>query len=221
MKIFIINGLPGSGKTTFGELVSKHLSDAGKKFIHTSSIEPIKQILRPKETWDPKVIDPTMWNTLVHLKQSCADESVDWDGTTKDQFWRKVMSDLKREITESMPDFLHEFVLKQISRLGEDTVGFVDIREAENIDSFKEYCHEHYPAAEIKTVLIKSDVYVENINNFSDNSVLNYNYDIEVYNKRPSGLVETESRQLLDKEALSFTNKILEAEMKAASENKG
>ena len=53
-KIYVVNGLPLSGKTELGKIVGQELRERerGINFQHLSSIDPVKAFLMPFETWD-------------------------------------------------------------------------------------------------------------------------------------------------------------------------
>lgn len=180
-KIFVINGLPRSGKTTFGILVEEVLKSHGIDFIHTSSIDPVKNLLRHEDLWWEEFQAPDFKDSLLKLKREITDQN--WDGETKDAYWRKAMSDLKLSLLEHYPDFLDAWVLGKSVKLGENSVTFVDIREPESIDRFKDYCNLSVYETQVKAVLIKSNS-GENFQNKSDESVFNYKYDYVVTNDR-------------------------------------
>src|SRR5690606_23744048 len=127
--IFIINGLPGSGKTLFGQMIGEVLTSKGISFLHTSSILPIKHIMLPLDSWSIDIIPKDLWEELYKLRTMVTE--LDWDGETKDVFWRKVMSEIKVLATSEHPDFLNEWVMSQTDKLVEGSVVFVDIREPE------------------------------------------------------------------------------------------
>jgi len=196
MRIFVINGFAGAGKTTFGSFVKEHLLSQNRKFLHTSSIDPIKEILKSEDNWIN--IPEEAKGQLRALKSRIT--TVDWDGETKANGWRDKMSELKALINEQFPNFIHEFCLKRSTELGKDGILFVDIREPEQIDAFKSYVLEIYPDFEFKTLIVKGPPSKE-YSNKSDRYVDEYVYDIEIDNTdRTAGL---ESLQELAQEFIT------------------
>lgn len=181
-KIYVINGLPESGKTFFGKVVGEELNGKGINFLHTSSIDPIKMALLPESSWDSTLT--SNWfikHNLKLFKSEIVDR--DWDGVTKDEYWRKAMSDLKNKITELNPYLIHGMVLDKIQKLVDPYVAFVDIREPENIEAFCEYCSETRVGVETAKILVKSDTARE-YSNISDLRVNDLQYDIVIDNRR-------------------------------------
>src|SRR3990167_2646490 len=95
MKIFVINGSPQSGKTTFGQLVGKSLEQRGIQFIHTSSIELVKKILAGDYEWICQMCSPGVINKVLQIKGEVT--QLNWDGTTKNEEWREKMSIFKQK----------------------------------------------------------------------------------------------------------------------------
>lgn len=184
-KIYVINGRPESGKTFFGKVVGEELERLKISFLHTSSIDPIKMALLPETSWDSTITDNWFLRYHVRLfkKEIVGDKN--WDGVTKDNYWRKAMSELKAKITELNPFLIHGMVLGKIKKLPEPYVSFVDIREPENILSFCKYCHEADHSIETAKVLLRSDAGKEFLN-ISDQSVDDLDYDVIVDNDRQS-----------------------------------
>lgn len=180
-KIFIINGLPGTGKTLFGSMVGEELKAWGIDFLHTSSIDLVKHILRPSYLWNEKVVPKGLWGTLDRLKKGVTD--LDWDGATKGVYWRGVMSRLKWEISVNQPDMINQWVWSRVMSVDEGGWVFVDIREPENIRSFSDFCHEKSIGTPVRTVCILGDTHCE-FDNPSDARVGDYPYDIFIRNER-------------------------------------
>lgn len=180
MSIFVINGLPGAGKTTFGEVAGAKLEAMGIRSAHLSSIEPIKMILKPEADWDSAVLSEDHWKLMRPLKQELNLGGRDWDGETKDDLWRGKMSDLKAAITRDYPRFLDNWVLDKARALGNKGVSFVDIREPDNIAAFVHFCSEHEVVA--KSVCILSDAGRESVNPSDNPAILDYPYDITIEN---------------------------------------
>ncbi len=180
-RVFVINGLPGVGKSLFGELVKSELQSLGIDFLHTSSIDLVKHLLLPVEKWDDGVVPRKLWGTMFRLKRTVTLH--DWDGETKDVYWRGVMSNLKAAINNYDSDLINEWVLGRAETVSDDGVVFVDIREEVNIEGFKQFCVQKEAAVRIETVCIISDRN-EAYDNRSDDQVMTFPHDIYVTNDR-------------------------------------
>lgn len=207
--IFVLNGFPGSGKTLFGKLVSDELREKGVDFLHTSSIDPVKQVLRPEDTWPEGFKNNGLASTLNGLKREVTDK--DWDGETKDDYWRRAMSQLKAKILGYDPEFINRWVLRQTEFLSDPSVVFVDMREPENIAAFTKFCGENSKAVRVRSVFIESDMARRDYNNPSDQEILGYNYDIRIVNNR-LGFEGDSQRELaaFREEAINFVNLALQ-----------
>jgi len=199
LHIFVLNGPPRSGKNTFGTLVSEFLPEGS--FLHTSSVDPVKTILKSEDVWEEGQIPLELWDNVRILKNKLTED--DWDGVTKDSFWRETMSRLKADIMEEIPDFLDDWVIS-VCKKAHVRTAFVDIREPEAIDKFKEYCLRAYPEVETGTILVVSDM-AEVHDNSSDRRVLEYTYDITINNDRQVFGDDTDlSMKALKKEVKKF-----------------
>ena len=197
---FVVNGYPRSGKTFFGELVGEAIGNRGCHFAHLSSITPIKILLRPQELWDPRDIDTSLWAELEELKRTIT--KFDWDGETKDEYWRATMFDLKHALTEKKPDFIHHWVYTRAQQLPEPRVIFVDIREPHNILAFEDYCLRQPGEHNLRKILVESDV-VEHPDNSADRNIDLGLCDFRVLNYR-LGKDPSESIALLKAEVVRF-----------------
>lgn len=205
-QIYVINGYPGSGKTTFGKITGEMLEKLQVNFLHTSSVDPIKHILMPKSMWNPSIIDPSLWRILEETKRTVTD--LDWDGATKDVYWRGVMSSLKQKLTEAMPSLVQNYIFNQVVAMLSPAVIFVDIREPENIDALKEYVQTKDSSIPVKAVFIESDVMAQ-FDNSSDARVEEYTYEVYINNTRSGS---KKSIDVLRKEVAGFcTNHVLRA----------
>lgn len=140
--IYIINGFPGSGKTTFEEMVG----DLTDEYICGLS-------------------------TVTYVKRIAFE--CGWDGKKTPEA-RKFLSDLKKLMNE----FNELPRLKTLENAKLYKWAFIDCREPEEIDWFKEQLGD-----KVKTVVIRRpDVEGAPQSNSSDANVLNYNYDIEIWN---------------------------------------
>lgn len=152
MKIYIVNGKPCSGKSTFEEQV--WLKNTSNVFI-TSTIDPIKDIAR-NAGWNGKK-DEISRKKLSDLK----DFFTDWLDTSFNYINTQAQYCKAREGWQK----------------GE-MIMFVDCREPEEIARLKEELSNQYY---VKTLLIKSNHSI-NANNHADQEVENYNYDIIINN---------------------------------------
>jgi len=154
MSIYIVNGAPGAGKTTFEHNVQEI---AGTNFCHIlSTITPIKEIA----------------------------QSVGWDGTKdlKSRKFLSDLKDLLTEWNDYPFKYVCEQVRRIEGDWGEygvrpeDIVIFIDCREPKEI---KKLCDK----LGAKSLLIRRAT-VENYekSNHADEEVLNYNYDIVIEN---------------------------------------
>lgn len=164
MKVYIVNGYPGSGKTTFEKYVYTHASDECVCYM-ISSIDFVKKIAK-----------------------QCG-----WDGT-KDAKNRKFLSDLKSLLTDWNDVPFERVVneVESIRRsleafeMDKNAVVFIDCREPVEIDKFK-YWFKHknewnggYEV--VSTVFINRTPDKELLSNSSDLNVNDYTYDIVIQN---------------------------------------
>lgn len=174
MKIFIVNGAPGSGKTTFEVLVKQ---------------EAIK--------WNCLV---EMYSTIDFVKSIA--HTCGWDGSKTPEN-RKFLSDLKDLLTE-WADVPFKKTLEivedirqrwNIGREGSDhNTLFIDCREPEEI---KRLCD----TLNAKSILIKREAVKEQIIlNHADRNILNYNYDIIIENNGTLKDLEKRAVQFIEKD---------------------
>lgn len=183
-QIYVINGFPGSGKTIFGTITGDVLRQFQINFLHTSSIDPIKHVLMPKSMWNSDIIDPTLWELIEECKRAITD--LDWDGKTKDVYWRGVMSALKQKLTECIPSLVQNYIYRQVVNISAPAVIFVDIREPENIDALKSYVHSQDSSIPVRAIFIESGA-IAQYDNPSDARVKEYTYDVSIDNTRNGG----------------------------------
>ena len=203
--VFVINGLPGTGKTLFGNLVKAGLTKLKIPFLHTSSIDLVKHLLMPQSQWDKKMVPVSKRQNLIEAKKKITLK--DWDGLTKDIYWRKVMSDYKKAINNLYPKLIHSWILKKINSLEDNSVIFIDIMEIDQIIGFVKFCKNK--SLNIKTINVESDVN-DLYDNISDASVMTYIYDIYLYNYRKKYQNNQEdSLNALKLEVSRFINKYI------------
>lgn len=153
VKYYILNGVSASGKNTFVGFMCRMKDDMD--IIHCSSVNCVK--------------DAAM--------------CIGWDGN-KDKKGRNFLSGLKHLMTEyddvpfkrTVEDVEHwvEFV-KTHSKNLKTLLVFIDVREPEEVEKYK----KHFNA---KTILIRNPSAEAKVFNESDLSVLDYNYDIVIWN---------------------------------------
>lgn len=169
--IFVINGSPESGKTTFEHYVQT-LVTWWRCHIF-STIDPIKVI----------------------LEKEC-----DWNGEKTPEA-RKALSELKKTLDEFC-DFSINKTKENIAAiqhtLKEPNIIFIDCREPHNI---KRLCEE----LGAKSLIIRRES-AENkeTSNGSDANVLNYNYDIEIWNNGTKEDLLEEAIKFIKKEGIKI-----------------
>ena len=182
--------------------------------MHTSSINPVKQALCAYETW-PESLKKAGAGVLRILKREVTD--YDWSGREedKDEYWRNAMSLLKAKINEWSPTLIHGLVMDEFQRLGKDFVGLVDIREPENILSFKKHVQSVYRFVDsVETILVTSDKSLM-FNNNSDARVNELRYDILIENPRNAFVDDSVALWFLRCRAKTFVEQeILEGRVK-------
>jgi len=153
MKLFIVNGAPGAGKTTFENMVQdvflEEYPDSKYCYIF-STIDFIKDIA-----------------------YKCG-----WDGTKTGKN-RKFLSDLKDLLTE-WDDVPYQHILTQIEYIPsylkeKDIIVFIDSREPQEIERFKR-------ELDAKALLIRRDENQTEITNHADRNVENCKYDYIIEN---------------------------------------
>lgn len=160
VKVVVVNGRPGSGKTTF-ETKCQELSSANSAFWFDESKRTAVDII----------------STVDFVKQIAT--KCGWDGTKTPEN-RKFLSDLKDLLTQ-WNDVPYQKILDHIAYIQEfgrayDWILFVDCREPEEIQKLKERLNA-------TTVLVRrlGDETSET-SNHADANVFNYKYDYIVRN---------------------------------------
>lgn len=153
MHIYVVNGAPGCGKTTFEKYVQEILGEDVRIF---STVDAIK-IAAKDLGWDGTKT-PKNRKFLSDLKQLW----IEWDDG--------VMKDMKRRIKNVEKSY-------QVYDMPADqAVIFIDSREPKEIERFKRELGA-------RTILIeRPSGAVEEILNSSDRDVNNYIYDIKIIN---------------------------------------
>lgn len=198
--LYVINGYPGSGKTFFGQVFGEELKPQGVNFAHLSSIDPVKMILLPEDKWDATIIPSDSWEEMHIIKRIYTPE--DWDGQTKDDYWRRIMFEVKAHLGKHRNGFIEEWLLARASQIESPRIIFVDIREEENIKFFREYCTEHSPEISFGTIFINSDCGSPS-DNGADRTLNPKFYDYVIDNNR-KGLFESDAAQALREQVRTF-----------------
>ena len=154
MKIYIVNGAPGAGKTTFEENITK-ITRVRNCYI-LSTITPIKEIAK----------------------------TVGWNGQKdlKSRKFLSDLKDLLTEYNDYSFNYISASLAKikmdwkEYGLTAESVVVFVDCREPEEI---KKLCDK----LGAKSLLIRrASAENSETSNHADEEVLNYNYDIVIEN---------------------------------------
>lgn len=156
MKIYVVNGFPESGKTTFEEYVKESLQNS---------------------KYRNKVF---LFSTITNVKKIA--QQIGWDGkkTPKD---REFLSDLKDLLT-TYNDYPYKSIKKEIQKIISKTGGktdgyvfFIDCREPEEIKKIARDLHA-------QTICVRRpEVETYTQSNHADSEVLKYNYDFYIWNK--------------------------------------
>jgi hypothetical protein len=173
-KIFIVNGGATSGKSTFELACRSYAMKEHNDFIDIESIvNPVKRLLFNNDIWDG----------------------------TKDDRGRKLLSDIKDLLTEynnypmrrTLRDVENNFLLY------EGPAAFIDMREAADIDKFKELYGDVY---DIQTLIIRrpgDEDAAKTSSNHADRDVFNYDYDIVVWNQGSLDDLNAKAEYFVDK----------------------
>lgn len=174
--IYIVNGFPNSGKTTFEDMVCKMMGGINAFGFKISTIDFVKEIAR-----------------------YCG-----WDGS-KDLHNRKFLADLKTLLTQwnDVPYKKIAAYIYDIQNMYGDyeldfdkCAIFIDCREP---DEIRRLCQDFHA----KSLLIRrpDDESIETSNG-SDSQVLNYNYDITIYNDGDLSALLDKASKFIDAEHL-------------------
>lgn len=182
VKVVVVNGMPGCGKTTFEQICS----DICDPF----AVEPTNHIPGFSEG---KVLGIDICSTVDFVKvvaRQCG-----WDGT-KSLKNRKFLSDLKDLLTEwdDVPFKRIETRAKVRAKSTADVdwILFVDCREPSEIQKLKERLNA-------TTVLIRRDsVEYDEVSNHADADVFYYDYDLTIYNNSDIIHLEDEARKFIE-----------------------
>lgn len=177
VKVVVINGMPGSGKTTF-EFICLDLCSHGMP-----GFENNKRL----------VVD--VCSTVDFVKQIAL--KCGWDGTKTPEN-RRFLSDLKDLLTR-WDDVPYKEILERTTQLSAcssynylDWILFVDCREPAEIQKLKERLNA-------TTVLIRrEEVEHGKVSNHADADVFYYDYDLTIYNNSDIIHLEDEARKFIE-----------------------
>ena len=170
VKVVVINGMPGCGKTTFEKMCE-------------AICDPFKKVPGFKEEHILCAGSESTVDFVKYIATRCG-----WDGT-KTLKNRKFLSDLKALLTEwdDVPLKKVEGVARARASGNEymDWILLVDCREPVEIQKLKERLNA-------TTVLIRRESVEDNeTSNASDAGVFDYNYDLTIWNN--SDIIELEN----------------------------
>lgn len=167
VKVVVINGMPGCGKTTFESICHKLCNQGVRGFSKDKRL----------------VVD--ICSTVDFVKEIAF--KCGWDGT-KNLKNRKFLSDLKDLLTEwdDIPYKKIEELVYVHAEENLDWLLFVDCREPAEIQKLKERLNA-------TTVLIRRESVENNeVSNHADANVFDYNYDLTISNN--SDIIDLEKR---------------------------
>ena len=152
VKVIIVNGAPGAGKSTFEEMC----------------------VIYAENEWENKIrVDITSTVDFVKdIAKQCG-----WNGT-KDLKNRKFLSDLKDLLTEwdDVPFKKIEQKIKLLEIWHENWIMFVDCREPAEIQKFKDKLNA------LTVLIRREQVENEETSNHADAEVFNFDYDLTIWN---------------------------------------
>lgn len=175
VKYYILNGVSASGKDTFVDFMY-HMKD-DTDIIHYSSVSYVKDVAT-YAGWDKK----------------------------KDEKGRNLLSGLKHLLTKYGDLPFKETVsnVESYVRLAKihysntlcNLLVFVDVREPEEIEKYQNYFNA-------KTILIRNLSAEAKVFNESDLNVLDYNYDIVIWNDSTKGHLKELAEEFVENETNS------------------
>lgn len=176
-KVYVINGIAGVGKDTF-VILCRDLLKGLFNVATYSSVDEVKQYLKEKE---------------------------DWDGITKDAYWRIRMYEVKKKMIEdnNRPT---RYLVESADNTPDNSIIFFHIRELEEIEKLLKL----YPSA--KTIhIIRNNVEV--INTPVDAEPIKFAYDftidnsstLEDFNLKAKDFLLTELTDYIQDNQLSFS----------------
>lgn len=178
VKVVVINGRPGCGKTTFEQMC--------QDVCKPNSI---------KDFQEGRIVQVAITSTVDFVKEIALD--CGWDGS-KTLENRRFLSDLKDLLTH-WGDVPYKKILEKVKQLdswtrynGLDWILFVDCREPSEIQKLKERLNA-------TTVLIRRDsVEYDEVSNHADADVFYYDYDLTIFNNSDIIHLEDEARKFIE-----------------------
>ena len=174
VKVVIVNGMPGCGKTTF-ETKCDEICYCGNNLGFSTN--------RPLYIKTISTVD-----RVKQIARNCG-----WDGE-KNLKNRKFLSDLKTLLVEwdDIPCRDAEQWARDLSTGEADWILFVDCREPAEIQKLKERLNA-------TTVLIRRDsVEYDEVSNHADSDVFYYDYDLTIYNNSDIIHLEDAARKFIE-----------------------
>lgn len=172
MKIYILNGKAGSGKTTFFEMVNKQ---CGCYVYNYSTVTLIKKIAK-QCGWNGEKTQENR-KFLSDLK----DLLTNWD----DVPYKDCLREIKRI----------ESLAKSYDFRGDDWAIFIDCREPKEIQKFVDRLGA-------KTIFINREIKNYQASNHADAEVEYFNYDIEIVNNGTLEELEAIAKEFIEREGI-------------------
>lgn len=178
VKVVVINGRPGCGKTTFEEMCQQlckaNLTTGFRK---------------------DRIIQVAITSTVDFVKEIAL--KCGWNGEKTFEN-RRFLSDLKDLLTR-WDDVPYKKILEKVKQLDSwarydslDWILFVDCREPAEIQKLKERLNA-------TTVLIRREEVENNeVSNHADSDVFYYDYDLTIYNNSDIIHLENEARKFIE-----------------------
>ena len=178
IKVVVINGMPGSGKTTF-EQICRDIC----KLSFTRGFQ------------EGRFVQVAITSTIDFVKEIAL--NCGWNGS-KTLENRRFLSDLKDLLTH-WGDVPYKKILEKVKILNSwasynslDWIFFVDCREPAEIQKLKE-------RLSATTVLIRrEEVENDEVSNHADADVFYYDYDLTIYNNSDIIHLEDEARKFIE-----------------------
>jgi hypothetical protein len=145
-RVYVINGPAGTGKDTFIGLV-RTLLNGQRDVLTFSSVDEVKLYLINNENWD---------------------------GVTKDSYWRLRMHEVKKQMVAD-GDRPTQYMIERIAEAPENSIIFLHIREAEEILKLKALLDQ------LRTIHLDREG-VERYSNPADANTLTLEYDHYIRN---------------------------------------
>lgn len=177
VKVVVINGRPGCGKTTFEQMCQDICKN---RFLHFR---------------EGHIVQVGITSTIDFVKKIAL--ACGWNGIKTPEN-RRFLSDLKDLLTR-WGDVPYKNILEKVEFLETQTkynnldwILFVDCREPAEIQKLKEHLNA-------TTVLIRREEVENNeVSNHADSDVFYYDYDLTIYNNSDIIHLEDEARKFIE-----------------------